>query len=222
MVTEAGFYHTAGDLGFEFARSDARSRRCRGIIVENGRVADCGTAALIRTDSFADNVGRAVAEGYSPLLPPIHETDIRFERIEGTTSASEPGFGVRVDHQSGGMIVDCVARGFKRGFYIDEQVYGLTLVRPVAIGSMEAGISVEHPYRPPARIRIENPVASSNGRSGRAGLGCGVLVGRSDQVEIIGGRFAADTVQKCGVRMTAQARDARLVGLSAVSVQKEN
>ena len=63
-------------------------------------------------------------------LDPIYPTDILFERIEGNGGSN---FGIRVDHQRGGRIVDCVARGYRRGFYIDEQVDGLTLVvRPQA------------------------------------------------------------------------------------------
>lgn len=217
-ITAAGFRYTAGDLGFEFARAADKEQACRGIHFENGELRDALTGYLIHSDSFADNVARAAAEGYRPMLDPIYSTDILFRDIRGT--AREPGvasYGVRVDHQRGGRIVDCVAQGFKRGFYIDEQVTGLELIRPVATDSAEAGISVEHPSRPPRDVLIEDAIARHNGRAAGGGAS-GILIGRSDNVEVRGGEAPVDAIQKHGIRITPDARRGRATDGAAAQV----
>jgi hypothetical protein len=198
QVTGTAFCHHAGDLGFEFAPASVKPMACRGIRFLRGTVRDGSTACLIWTDSYADNVGRETLRGYRPMLEPIHPTDILFERIEGVTGGGRgANYGIRVDRQTGGRIVDCIARGYRRGFYVDELVDGLTLVRPVALDNAEDGISVEHPSRPPRNIVVENPVARGNGRSA-------VLVGRSDNVRVDGGTAP--------VHITRDARGARATG----------
>lgn len=221
-VTDAAFFHHAGDLGFEFAPAAVKPFALRGIRFSDGAVADGSTAYLIRSDSHADNVRREVERGYRPLLEPIYETDILFERIEGTAWDPErANFGIRVDHQRGGRIVDCVARGYRRGFYIDEQVDGLTLVRPVAIDSAEHGISVEHPSRPPRNVVIENPVARGNGRRPGSQLASGILIGRSDNVQISGGETPVGGAQRRGIRLTPESRNARAVGAASSTVSRD-
>ncbi|HEV2568118.1 hypothetical protein [Sphingomonas sp.] len=204
QVSEAAFYHTAGDLGFEFARPDAAARACRGIRFSNGLLRRSSSAYLVKSDSFADNIARQSAQGYRPRLDPLHSTDILLERMRGVEQGPGAPWGIRVDHQRGGRIVDCAVRGFGRGFYIDEQVYDLDLVRPVAIGSREFGISVEHPSRPPGRIRIDSPDVD----------GPGILIGRSDDVRLTGRGPSTERGGDCVVRVTRQAVRAQVEGWS--------
>ncbi len=193
-VTEAGFRYTAGDLGFEFARSADRARAHMGISVNGLRVASAG-AYLVRTDSFADNVARAAEAGYRPALAPIAPTDMTIANVTGGAGGGAgPGYGLRVDHQRGGTFADIAATGFRRGFYIDEQVYGVRLVRPRAADSGEAGISVEHPYRPPSEVVIENPNVSGRSAAART-----IIVGTSQAV----------TVSNPGAAVMRVAREAR-------------
>ena len=214
-VTGAAFYHTAGDLGFEFAPDTVKPRACLGIRISGGTVREASTAYLIWSNSYADNVGRAAARGYHPIIDPIHLTDIVFERIEGSAGGGEPAnYGIRVDHQRGGQIVDCVASGYRRGFYIDEQVDGLTLVRPVATDSAEYGISVEHPSRPPRNVRIQQPVVRGNGRDPQGSPASGVMIGRSENVSIEGGQIGLDAVQRLGVRISPEAINPRASGIA--------
>jgi hypothetical protein len=156
-VTEAGFLHTAGDLGYEFARPVDRARAHKGIVLDGLTLDDADGAYLVRTDSNADNVYRAAAAGYRAMLAPIAPTDIAISHVVGRAGGRRaPNFGVRVDHQRGGTISDVTAIGFRRGFYIDEQAYDLALVRPTAEDSVEAGISVEHPTRPPEGVTVDD------------------------------------------------------------------
>lgn len=182
-VTEAAIYHTAGDLGYEFARSADRSRAHLGIRIDGVTVAAAEGAYLLRSDSYADNIGRAAQAGYRPMLNPIAHTDMDVRNIRGAAGGRlAPNFGLRLDHQRGGTFSDIIAQGFRRGFYIDEQVYDVTLLRPVSENSTEAGISVEHPLRPPANVTISQPRVS-----GRSLAGSSVLIGRSDGVRMDGG-----------------------------------
>lgn len=209
-VTEAAFYHTAGDLGFEFAKAETKPLACKGIRFSRGQVRDGASAYLIWTDSYADNISRARANGYRPMLDPIHPTDLVFEKIVGVADPSRANFGIRINHQRGGRIIDCVADGFKRGFYIDEQVDGLVLVRPVAINSAEHGISVEHPSRPPRNIVIDNPQTRGNGRGPGSGAASGVLIGRSESVVVTAGEAPIDPTQKSAIRIMPEALNARI------------
>jgi hypothetical protein len=221
-ATEAGFYHTAGDLGFEYAPQSVKPNACRGIRISDMEVLDASEGYLSWTNSWADNVGRAVDRGYRPMLDPIHTTDLLLQNVRGAArSNSDANYGIRVDHQRGGSFVDCAAHGYRRGFYIDEQVYEVTLVRPVSSGSAEHGISVEHPSRPPRNIRILNAVAKGNGRNPRGALASGILIGRSENVELVGGQAPIDAAQKRGVWITRDARNARAGGVAAAAVFRE-
>jgi hypothetical protein len=221
-ATEAGYYHTAGDLGFEYAPEAIKPMACQGIKISDMEVIDASVGYLTWTNSWADNVGRAVDKGYRPIIDPIHPTDMLLQNIRGAErSGSDANYGFRVDHQRGGSFVDCAAHGYRRGFYVDEQVDGVTLVRPISSNSAEHGISVEHPSRPPRNIRILNPVARGNGRNPRGSPAGGILVGRSENVEIVGGHTPLDAVQKRGVWITRDARNARTTGVPGTSVVKE-
>ena len=198
QVTEAAFRYTAGDLGFEFAGPADRARAHRGIVVDGVAAAKAG-AYLVRTDSYADNVGRAGEQGYRPMLEPIAVTDMVVRNVSGAASGQGgPGWGVRVDHQRGGTFADIAVRGFRQGFVIDEQVYDVELVRPGASDSVEAAIAVQHPSRPPARIRVTDPRVSGGSERGRA-----VIVGRSDDVTVSG-------PQGLAIRLTRDARRATM------------
>jgi hypothetical protein len=179
LVTEAGFYHTAGDLGYEFARPADRARAHLGIVVRGVRVDQVDGGYLVRTDSYADNIGRAAAQGYRPVLQAIAKTDISISDVSGAAGPRSPGYGVRIDHQRGGRFSDISARGFRRAFYVDEQVYDVSLVRPVAIDSLEAAISIEHPHRPPARVAVTSPRVAGGEANART-----LIVGRSDDVHL--------------------------------------
>lgn len=179
-TTEAAFYHTAGDLGYEFARPQDRARAHRGIVLEGLHAARAGSY-LIRTDSYADNVGRAAMAGYRPMLPPIAQTDISVSKVTGGATSAGRGYGVRIDHQRGGRFADIEVDGFRRGFYIDEQVYDVSLERPLAKNSAEAALSIEHSERPPERVTVTGPRAS-----GRNANALAVVVGPSRGVLVIG------------------------------------
>jgi hypothetical protein len=199
QVTQAAVLNTAGDLGFEFAQEADRNRALRGNVVDGVFVERAG-AYLIRSDSYADNIGRAAAKGYLPQLPPIGQSDIVVRNVSGTASAiGQPGWGLRLDHQWGGTFSNISVRGFRQGFVIDEQVYDVDLIRPSASDSVEAAIAVQHPLRPPRRIRLTDPLVRGVGASAKS------IVGRSYEVTVSGGTGMA-------IRVTRDARSAVVPG----------
>lgn len=174
-ITEAGVFHTAGDLGYEFARPADRARAHRGIRIDGVSVTAAEGGYLLRSDTYADNIARAAEQGYRPMLPPIATTDMIVSNVSGA-AGRKVGDGFRLDHQRGGRFSNIEARGFRRGIYVDEQVYDVTIENPVAIDSREAGVDVGHPYRPPANVRIVRPRALG------AGAASEMRIGRSDGV----------------------------------------
>lgn len=178
-VTEAGIYHTAGDLGFEFARPSDGSRAHLGIRIAHVDVLRADGAYMFRSDSFADNIARAVANGYRPMRDPIATTDMQITDMMGAAGGGQSNFGLRIDHQRGGRFSNITARGFRRGFYIDEQAYDIRFRNLVSVDSVEAAMSVGHPYRPPSGIVIEGVRAT-----GAARLAQTILIGRSDHTDL--------------------------------------
>jgi hypothetical protein len=117
-----GVYHTAGDLGYEFADSDNQRRRHSGIVIKNGLIQFATTGGAIYCDMYADNVALAVAGGYVPRLGVINPTDIIFENVRSIGNlASNAGDGIVARYMSGGTFRNCVLIGHQRGIFIDSE-----------------------------------------------------------------------------------------------------
>jgi hypothetical protein len=76
-VTETGFFHTAGDLGYELLLITASSRlHTQDIRVSNFEVFNANKGRGAYIDCFADNIAAAVSgSGYVPLLDCQFATD---------------------------------------------------------------------------------------------------------------------------------------------------
>lgn len=180
-LTEAGFYHTVGDVGFAFALPWQRARGAKGNSLSNLNVEIAG-AYLVRSDSFADNVGRAVSSGYRPRQSPFWDSDLSVSNVTGTWSGRElPGFGLRLDHQRGGTFADIDVSRFHSGIVVDEQVYDVNIIRPIVRESRSSGITIGHPHRPPARIAVLQPRAIGDAASART-----LRLGASEDITLSG------------------------------------
>ncbi|MXO63097.1 hypothetical protein [Qipengyuania oceanensis] len=198
-VTESAIFYTAGDLGYEFARGNDRSRAHRGTVIQHVHVQAVDGGHLIRTNSHADNISRAAERGYRPTLAPIAETDLTISNVSGTSLRPRPHTsGVRVDHQHGGTLRDISVAGFDTGFWIDEQVNATVLERPRAIASKSAAFMIGHPHRPPSNISIAQPIVEG------AGIGAQRLaVSRSTGVVVRGGNARLEISEQArGTRVT--------------------
>jgi len=120
-VTENGFFHTAGDLGYEFADNSVKAFAHKDIRVSNFEVfiANKGRGAYI--DCFADNIAAAVSgSGYVPLLDPVCETNMVVEQLttkgDNTDTTLE---GFRVYNIRGLTLRNCDAQQHLNGILID-------------------------------------------------------------------------------------------------------
>ena len=84
-VANAAFFHTAGDLGAEFALdNDTRRKICRGNVFRGNVSRDSGTAWSYYADSYADNIAAAVSgEAYSPIWDVQLGVNLILENNEG-------------------------------------------------------------------------------------------------------------------------------------------
>ena len=117
-----GVFHTAGDLGYEFAQDNSiRRRRHRGIVVRDGAIADAGNGGAIYCDAHADNIALAVASGYSPYLDATNSTNIVFDNIRSQGSiSSAAGHGVVARYMEGGTFRNLFILGHQRGIVCAE------------------------------------------------------------------------------------------------------
>lgn len=213
-ATYSALTHTAGDLGFEFALASVKPFACQNISFLNCAVADNSTGNLIYSDSYADNVARAVRNsGYVPMLNPLYATNIAYRRICGRGPGdASANYGIRVIQQQGGSIEDCDASYYKQGLQVDELVRGLSLARIHTHLNREHGISVAHHGIPPEDISLDSCVSHDNGQDAAFPDPCGIYIDSSKRVSVarctLGRSGAYDSTQRFGVRVDENSREA--------------
>lgn len=209
-TTNGSVIHTGGDLGFEFAPAAIRPMACKGNRFERIVVEDCKNGLLGFSDSYADNVARAIANGYINMVAPMMETDVCFRQItgKGSGSASTANYGFRVIQQYGGSLEDIQVQGFLYGVQIDELVRGVTVERAHAFRNFRDGILVDHAGNDPEDIVISDAWCHDNGLD-TAGYSnsAGLKIGNSRRVIVERGRFGRagenDPTQKVGVAISS-------------------
>lgn len=207
-VTQAAFYHTAGDLGFEYAPVLIKPLACKNNRFTTGSVVSGLTAYLIYADSYADNIATAISGGYTPLMPALIPTNLVFQSITGTGPGdSTAQYGCRAIQLSGAQFIDIAAAYYKQAFNIDTLCNNIAIRKLVATYSREHGVFVDHAAPSPQNILIEDAVAHDNGQS--AGTWGGITIGTSRGVTvlrpIIGVDGASDSAQDFGLRIATGA-----------------
>jgi hypothetical protein len=163
-TTYAGFYHTAGDAGFEFAPTSIKPFRHKGICLYNYTVKAANNGWGVFCDAYADNVASAITNlGYVNILAPINQTDIKFTQVytysAGGASVQE---GFRFQNQIGGGLFDCEASGHSVGILFDMGVNQAFVQRGRFYSNRTKGIYVHHSSSPPQDIHIDNAVVYNN------------------------------------------------------------
>jgi polygalacturonase len=203
--TYAGFFHTAGDCGFEFAQAATKNRRYKGTRVSNYRIENANNGWGVFSDCYADNIALRVADGYSNLLPAQGETDIVYDNVQtqgSLTSSAWPGF--RVQNQQGGELRNCRARYHSVGVLIETNCDRLHIIGGAYDSNWLHGI---HCLSGDAAedLLIQGVQAFSNGQgAGSADAGIYLQVGARPVVRdcILGG-VGGDSFQDFGVRCVA-------------------
>jgi hypothetical protein len=211
-----GFFHTAGDFGFEFAPSNAiKRRRYRGTTFKNCHVYDALNGYGFVCEAYADNIAAAISgSGYSPLLPAINNTDILFDgcrTICAAVSASAlPGF--YISNMIGGTLRNCYAIFHQYGVQLVNGVDQLLIDGCEFTGSYKDGIYVGD-ADPPEDIRIVGARCYANGQDPGATTYAGIRVdaGTRTGVERCVLGIGGEGTQDYGVRVTTSAINATLI-----------
>jgi hypothetical protein len=162
-----GVFHTAGDLGYEFALTNAIKRaRHTGIVIRNGSILNALAGNAIICNALADNVLAAQSGGYVPYLPPANETDIVFENIRsiGNLSASA-GNGIIVSYMEGGTFRNCTIIGHQRGIVAGDAAKRVRFQGGEVNSCYQDGVYLGS-GAPPEEITIDGLWSWSNGTGG--------------------------------------------------------
>lgn len=120
--TLAAYFHTAGDLGFEFAPANVKRHACKGNTARNITVLDASSSMLQGAfiDTLADNIYREqFLNAYSPLMNPLHHGSVVISgRFMGGNVDNT--YGVRVTQARGVKVEQVQAQRWYYGIFIDE------------------------------------------------------------------------------------------------------
>jgi hypothetical protein len=209
--TNAVLAHFGGDVGFEYAPVEIKPLACKNIRFSGCSVAAASTAYLVYSNSYADNVARAVTDGYVPLMPPLMQTNIVFQSLSGKGPGdSTANYGCRFVQQSGGVLEDIDVSYFKQGINADELVRGAVFQRIHSHFNEESGIVIDHTGDDPEDITVTECYVHDNGQSG--GSHAGIYIGASKRVKVHNNRSgtegANDSSQLFAFRATTGAASA--------------
>jgi hypothetical protein len=161
-----GIFHTAGDLGYEFADSDTKRRRHSGIVIKNGLIQFATTGQAVYCDAYADNVALAISGGYVQLLDAVNPIDIIFENIRSIGNiASNAGDGIQVRFMNGGTIRNCTMIGHQRGIFVDSGALNVHIEGGEINSSYQDGIYIGA-GTVPEEITVDGVWCWSNGVGG--------------------------------------------------------
>jgi hypothetical protein len=217
-----GFFHTAGDFGFEFAPSnELKRRRYRGTTFKNCHVYDAKTGYGFVCEAYADNIAAAVSgSGYSPLLSPINNTDILFEGCR--TIAADPataGPGFYISNMIGGTLRNCHTFFQQYGVQVINGCDQLLIDGGTFVSSYKDGIYVGD-TDPPEDVRIVGAACYSSGQDPGVTTYAGIRFdsatrGRAERCVLgIGGESAQDY----GIRVTTSAVNITMIGNHVLGV----
>ncbi|MCK1585495.1 hypothetical protein IVB03_39565 [Bradyrhizobium sp. 168] len=200
--TYAGIFHTAGDVGFEFAPAAVKNMRYKGTSFNNVRIESANNGWGIFSDCYADNIALRVLDGYVNMLSTQGETDLLFDNVltQGSlTSLAWPGF--RIQNQQGGELRNCKARYHSVGVLVETNCDRLKIIGGTYDSNWLHGI---HCLSGDAAedLQIIAMQAFSNGQgAGAADAGVYLQVGIRPVVRdcIIGG-VGGDSFQDFGIR----------------------
>lgn len=217
QCTYAGVRVTAGDVGFEFAPAAIKPLRMKGIVIDGVAIENTTDSWLVYADSYADNI--ASTAGYTPLIDPLHETDLEIRHVVGKGSgAGGVTAGLEVRQIRGGRFTDIDASGYQYGCLVEEKTFGAQ-IHGRFHGNRGHGIYIHHgTYKPEDVTVLPGTESLGNGTDGGFGNVGGVVIQGSVRCRVdgalLGNRSAAnETTQTWGVRVA---------DTSAVDVEIEN
>lgn len=224
-TTFSGFFHTAGDLGYEFAPVAVKPFRHRNVIVKKFTVHDANNSWGAYMDCWADNITAAISgSGYSPLIPAVSEYNLVLEDFftmsDGGASVID---GIRVLQAIGTTLKNCTAIGHLQGILIDEGADNTKIIGGIAIENRNHGLHIHHATDRPQNTLVDGFRAHSNGTA--VASSAGIKVENADITIIQNSKLglASDPTQDFGVRVESTSTKVSLLsnhvfGLAASGV----
>lgn len=199
----AGFFHTAGDCGYEFAPAVLKPLRHTAISVSGLVVQRAYNGWGFFADCEADNVAAAVTSvAYVPLLPPVSTLHATWDNCR---TASDGGAAVipgwRLQKMHGGTIINCGASGHKNGILFETELKRLRVEGGFYASNREYGMTFSGTVLP-ADIKIHGATLALNGTDAGAAKQAGIHLTSCQRPHIIGCTFGdpvAESNQKYGI-----------------------
>lgn len=144
-LTQPSVEIIGGDFGFEFAPPEVKRRAYRNIRVRNIVADKCHGFGLF-VDTNGDNLGNAIALGYSALTVPIANGDIIVDgiNITGTYSNSDTNDGIRISACKGLTIISPKVEGFQTGIAIEGPADDVTVKSGRVFSNRASGITTRN------------------------------------------------------------------------------
>lgn len=167
QTRQAGFYHTPGDCGYEFAPTAVKRDRHKNIVIKNGAVLNValGTGFGYQISGVADNILVAIGSGYVPILPAIAAMDLTLENLRTVGNGAE-GFYLAYVH--GATVKNCQAMFHNYGIRIAESCERVTVLGGEYHDNASEGIYVGN-ATVPSDITIDGALCYNNGSAGTMG-----------------------------------------------------
>lgn len=211
----AGFFHTAGDLGYEFADPEVQPFAHRNVTVRNVVVENANDGWGFYADSLADNIQRATVTNqatsgvpYVPTLDPLSECGIILEHC---VTASDGGAsvlpGFRIQDIRGASLVDCQASGHLWGAVLENAANRVRVLRGRFYQNRNDGIYVNG-TSPAKDCSVEEAQCDQNGQDGAYTNSAGVKVDSATRTKVVRCRFGTDyttETQRLGVHAASTA-----------------
>jgi|OM-RGC.v1.001351647 hypothetical protein len=200
-VTYQAYAHEVGDLGAEFVLPQDRDLLGKRIRFENCRIGGSATGQVFELRGYADNIARAITDGYENMVDPLVECDVVFDGVTGTgQGAGARNAGGRVLQIRGGVIRNADLSRFRDGILVDERASDVRIENVACYDCEHEGILVHHPVYPPEDIVIENAHTYGNGRNAAFRDAAGIHLGTSRRCRIIRGRFGLRGLARDGTQ----------------------
>lgn len=215
-VTEYAVAHTAGDVGYEYARTSDYATALRGNVIRGVTLRGATTGAnLLLLDSQPDNVvdgtttpqyladGTSSGVNYTAQRPLLLPTDLQVISPQGrSTAGALAGHGILAYDLKGGTITNPVLEGFLHNCRInaceDTVVEGLSATKAWNKNLLIEGGSKRVTIRGTRLLTYAN-------QAGDTGTTIGAYIGASDWTTIDGGVFGANASDETTTVMLASA-----------------
>jgi hypothetical protein len=144
-VANTGYFHTGGDLGFEFARPEDKRHAYQGMVCRRMSVRNFGAAAAqgVYVDTLGDNVYREqFISNYVPLANPLWHGDVFIEDCDFPGANQDNTYAARFIQARGVRIARTNLTRWKHGVLVDEMTRDITIDDNLITGNREDGVQV--------------------------------------------------------------------------------